>query len=158
LGLACAYAGVTLPVWLTNTLSLLSSLTIPLMLLMLGTSLARIQVTGFPRARRLSVLRIGMGTVAGFTLAGLFGLRAGADRIRAAMRDAGGGVQLSVRANVQQRSGGRGEPSDRLDRAVGCDDADRLGDPGALIYLSDPIHKRRCSHRAGNSALPASST
>ena len=36
-------SGVTLPLWATNTLSLLSSLTIPLMLLMLGTSLARIR-------------------------------------------------------------------------------------------------------------------
>jgi predicted permease len=73
LGVACAYARVTLPAWLTNTLSLLSSLTIPLMLLMLGTSLARIKVRGFPRALGLSVLRIGMGTAAGFVLANAFG-------------------------------------------------------------------------------------
>jgi len=79
-GLLCAYARVPLPVWLTNTLSLLSSLTIPLMLLMLGTSLARIQVTRFPRAAALSGLRIGMGAVAGFTLASLFGF-SGAERI-----------------------------------------------------------------------------
>ena len=46
-----------LPLWLTNTLSLLSGLTIPLMLLMLGTSLAKIQVTGFPRAAALSNAR-----------------------------------------------------------------------------------------------------
>ena len=57
----------------TNTLSLLSSLTIPLMLLMLGTSLARIRVRGFPRAALLSCLRIGMGTAAGFVLANAFG-------------------------------------------------------------------------------------
>ena len=72
LGVACAYLGVALPLWLTNTLSLLSSLTIPLMLLMLGTSLAKIQVTGFPRAGALSVLRISMGTAAGFLLAAAF--------------------------------------------------------------------------------------
>jgi predicted permease len=65
---------------MTNTLSLLSSLTIPLMLLMLGTSLARIHVTGFPRAAGLSVVRISMGTVAGFVLAGLFGFT-GPERI-----------------------------------------------------------------------------
>ena len=74
LGVACAYAHVVLPAWLTNTLSLLSSLTIPLMLLMLGNSLARIQVKGFPRAFALSILRIGMGIVAGFVLAHAFGL------------------------------------------------------------------------------------
>jgi predicted permease len=80
LGIACAYIGVKLPLWMTNTLSLLSSLTIPLMLLMLGTSLARIHVTGFPRAAGLSVVRISMGTVAGFVLAGLFGFT-GPERI-----------------------------------------------------------------------------
>jgi predicted permease len=80
LGVACAYLGVALPLWLTNTLSLLSSLTIPLMLLMLGTSLAKIQVTGFPRAGALSVLRISMGTAAGFLLAGAFGF-SGPERV-----------------------------------------------------------------------------
>jgi hypothetical protein len=73
LGIGCAYFSVKLPLWASNTLSLLSSLTIPLMLLMLGTSLARIHVTGFPRAAALSCLRIGMGTVAGFVLAAAFG-------------------------------------------------------------------------------------
>jgi predicted permease len=80
LGILCAYTGVKLPAWATNTLSLLSSLVIPLMLLMLGTSLARIQVTGFPRAGALAVLRIGMGAVAGFVLAALFGFT-GPERI-----------------------------------------------------------------------------
>ena len=80
LGVACAYFGVTLPLWLTNTLSLLSGLTIPLMLLMLGTSLAKIQVTGFPRAAALSALRIAMGAAAGFALAGVFGF-SGSERV-----------------------------------------------------------------------------
>jgi malate permease and related proteins len=80
LGLACAYARLALPVWLTNTLSLLSSLTIPLMLLMLGTSLAHIKVRGFPRAAALSILRISMGTTAGFVLAGVFGF-SGPERV-----------------------------------------------------------------------------
>src|SRR5437764_4630438 len=80
LGVACAYFGVKLPLWLTNTLSLLSGLTIPLMLLMLGTSLAKIQVTGFPRAAALSVLRISMGAAAGFVLADVFGF-SGPERV-----------------------------------------------------------------------------
>jgi hypothetical protein len=80
LGILCASTGVALPVWLTNTLSLLSGLTIPLMLLMLGTSLAHIQVRGFPRAAGLSALRIGMGTAAGLTLAHLFGF-SGPERV-----------------------------------------------------------------------------
>ena len=80
LGVACAYFGLTLPLWLTNTLSLLSGLTIPLMLLMLGTSLANIQVTGLPRATALSVLRISMGAAAGFVLASAFGF-SGPERV-----------------------------------------------------------------------------
>jgi len=95
LGVICAYFGVALPLWLTNTLSLLSGLTIPLMLLMLGTSLAKIQVTGFPRAAALSVLRISMGAVAGFRARERLRLRgAGAHCFRRAMRHARCGLQL----------------------------------------------------------------
>ena len=55
LGRLFAYGGFRSPVWATNTLALLSGLTIPLMLLMLGTSLAKIEVTTFGRAGALSV-------------------------------------------------------------------------------------------------------
>jgi len=79
LGVACGYYQLALPVWLDNTLSLLSGLTIPLMLLMLGTSLARIPVTTISRAAWLSILRIGMGAIVGFSIAGLFGFT-GAER------------------------------------------------------------------------------
>ena len=74
LGILVGYFDLSLPVWLDNTLELLAGLTIPLMLLMLGTSLARIQVTTISRSSLLSVLRISMGVVVGFGLAGLFGL------------------------------------------------------------------------------------
>ena len=80
LGLLFAYGGIPIPLWATNTLEMLSGLTIPLMLLMLGTSLAKIQVTTFGRSAILSVVRIGMGTIAGFTLAALFGFE-GPERI-----------------------------------------------------------------------------
>src|SRR5580765_6501735 len=60
-GVAFAYSGAALPVWAVNTLTLLSSLTIPLMLLMLGTSLAKIKVRSFPRAVALGALRLTMG-------------------------------------------------------------------------------------------------
>ena len=66
--------------WLLNTLSLLSGLTIPLMLLMLGTSLATLRVTHVSRTAALSALRIGMGMAAGFVLSGAFGFR-GPERI-----------------------------------------------------------------------------
>jgi len=80
LGIGAAYLQIPLPAWLANTLSLLSSLTIPLMLLMLGTSLAKIRVTAFPRSAALSVVRIGMGTLAGFAISSLFGF-SGPERI-----------------------------------------------------------------------------
>ncbi len=80
LGLGAAYSHAILPAWLSNTLSMLSSLTIPLMLLMLGTSLAKIRVTAFPRSAALSVVRIGMGVAAGFAISSLFGF-SGPERI-----------------------------------------------------------------------------
>ena len=80
LGLIFAYGGIPIPLFATNTLEMLSGLTIPLMLLMLGTSLAKIKVTTFGRSAVLSVVRIGMGVVAGFTLAALFGFT-GPERI-----------------------------------------------------------------------------
>jgi predicted permease len=80
LGLTFAYGHVPIPLWAANTLSMMSGLTIPLMLLMLGTSLAKIHVTTFPRAAMMSVVRIGMGVVAGFALSGAFGFT-GAERI-----------------------------------------------------------------------------
>jgi predicted permease len=80
LGLIFAYGGIPIPLWATNTLEMLSGLTIPLMLLMLGTSLARIKVTTFGRSAVLSVVRIGMGVIAGFTLVALFGFT-GPERI-----------------------------------------------------------------------------
>lgn len=79
-GVAFAYSGASLPVWAVNTLTLLSGLTIPLMLLMLGTSLAKIQVRAFPRSVALGALRLTMGIVAGFGLSRLFGFE-GAMRV-----------------------------------------------------------------------------
>jgi predicted permease len=78
-GLVWSFAQLPLPKWFDNTLSLVSGLTIPMLLLMLGTALARIPVTSFPRAALLSVLRLTLGTVVGFGVAGLFGFT-GAER------------------------------------------------------------------------------
>lgn len=65
---------LTLPPWLRNTLELPSSFTIPLMLLMLGTSLATIQVGSMKRTLALSALRIVLGMGVGFGLSALFGM------------------------------------------------------------------------------------
>ncbi len=60
------------PVWLDSTTSLLGAFTIPLMLLMLGVSLAQLQVTRLPRAVWLSALRIGGGVLVGWLIAEAF--------------------------------------------------------------------------------------
>ena len=60
------------PVWLDSTTSLLGAFTIPLMLVMLGLSLARLRVTRLPRALWLSVVRIGGGLLVGVLIAEAF--------------------------------------------------------------------------------------
>ncbi len=62
-----------IPTWMDNTLTLLSGFAIPLMLLMLGTSLARIKVRMLGRASYVAALRLGLGIVVGFAVAALFG-------------------------------------------------------------------------------------
>jgi predicted permease len=72
-GIGGASLHVTLPTWLMNFLSLVSGLTIPLMLMMLGTSLAKIRLKPTGRILALAALRIGMGVATGFAVAALFG-------------------------------------------------------------------------------------
>lgn len=78
LGLAVTEAGITLPQFLADTVGLLGSITVPLMLLMLGVSLGSLRVAAFPRAFMLSLLRIGMGVALGFGITALFGLHGAA--------------------------------------------------------------------------------
>lgn len=77
--LAVGSAGLTMPQWVSNTVSLAGGLTIPLMLLALGVALARLRASSLPRATALSVLRIGLGVATGFGVAHLFGFT-GAER------------------------------------------------------------------------------
>jgi predicted permease len=74
LGVAVSVWHIPLPLWFTNTISLVGGMTIPLMLLMLGASLARLQVVMMSRAIALSVLRIGTGAGVGILIASLFDL------------------------------------------------------------------------------------
>jgi malate permease and related proteins len=74
IGLVGSYFHVTPPTWLGNTLSLVGGLAIPVMLLMLGGTLARLQIATLSRAIGLSALRIGAGAVIGVIVANLFGL------------------------------------------------------------------------------------
>jgi len=66
--------GTPLPPAVGNTLGLLAGLTIPLMLMALGVSLARLRVTSFGRATGFAVLRLGLGFGAGWGVATLLGL------------------------------------------------------------------------------------
>lgn len=61
------------PVFITNTTELLGNFAIPLMMLTLGVSLARMKVTRFRRTFWLSVLRLTMGAIVGFGLVEAFG-------------------------------------------------------------------------------------
>jgi malate permease and related proteins len=74
LGVGVSVLGIALPPWLANTVSLLGSITVPLMLLMLGVSLGNLRIAAFPRALMLATLRIGMGVGIGFAVTTLFGL------------------------------------------------------------------------------------
>lgn len=78
LGLAVTETGIAVPQFLANTISLLGSITVPLMLLMLGVSLGSLRIAAFPRAFMLSLLRIGMGAGIGFAVTALFGLHGAA--------------------------------------------------------------------------------
>jgi predicted permease len=69
LGVGVSIWHVPLPTWLTNTIALIGGMTIPLMLLMLGASLARLQVVTMSRAVVLSLLRIGLGASIGVVIA-----------------------------------------------------------------------------------------
>lgn len=67
-----------LPEWIVNTTDLLGGFTIPLMLVTLGVSLARMKITRPSRTAALSVLRLALGFAVAWTVTGLFGLEGAA--------------------------------------------------------------------------------
>lgn len=78
LGLAAAYFHAAPPMWLGRALELMGSLTVPLMLLMLGGALAKLHVNALRRAVGISALRICAGAVIGVGVASAFGLEGSA--------------------------------------------------------------------------------
>jgi len=62
------------PVWLTNTTELLGGMTIPLMLVMLGISLARMKVVAVARPLVVVALRLLVGFAIAWALSALLGL------------------------------------------------------------------------------------
>lgn len=78
-GVGGMFLGVTPPKWLADTAALIGGLTIPLMLVAQGVSLARIETRAFGRSFALAAFRLGSGAGGGFALAWTFGL-AGVER------------------------------------------------------------------------------
>jgi len=88
--LACItlISGFTVPDWLANTTRLLGGLLIPAMLLMLGTSLARLSLKDLPQALALAIARMLLGVSAALLLIWaleLEGVAAGVLFLQAAM-------------------------------------------------------------------------
>jgi len=72
------FAGIESPAWLYNTTDLIGGLTIPLMLIALGVSLARFKITSIRRSVSLSVMRLALGFATGNAIALLMGLEGAA--------------------------------------------------------------------------------
>ena len=62
------------PVWISNTVDLLAGVSIPLMLMALGVTIAKLRVRSIQRSVALSALRLGLGFALGVAMAELFGL------------------------------------------------------------------------------------
>lgn len=76
--LAFMFTGWQVPDFVTNTARILGGLTVPLMLITLGVSLAGLGVKRLPRAAVLSVMRIGVGFLVGWATAEAFGFEGAA--------------------------------------------------------------------------------
>jgi hypothetical protein len=74
LALPFLLGGVQPPAWLDNTTRLIGGMMVPLMIITLGISLARLRVGGMKRSLALAVLRLGMGLAVGVGLADVLGL------------------------------------------------------------------------------------
>ena len=74
IGIGLSFAGIELPAWIGSTIGLIGNLTVPLMLLMLGSSLSLLKVSSFGRAALVSCIRVGLGAAVGIGVATLFGL------------------------------------------------------------------------------------
>lgn len=66
--------GTVLPEWIANTIELLGGLTIPLMLIALGVSLARLRIASLKLSVAIALLRLLVGFAVGLGVAWAFGL------------------------------------------------------------------------------------
>lgn len=74
LGALFLWQGWETPTFLTNTLSLIGQMAIPLMLMTLGVAVARLSPGGFGRALALSILKLAVCTSIGWAVGLWFGL------------------------------------------------------------------------------------
>lgn len=72
--LGLMFTGTSLPEWVAKPVHLLGGMMIPLMLLSLGVSLARLKVNALKVGAALAAARLGMGVATGFGVAALLGL------------------------------------------------------------------------------------
>lgn len=77
-GMSLQLLGIHLPIWIDNTIGLIGNLAIPLMLLTLGVSLAKLKVTSMGRSVGLSVGRLAIGLAVGLAVAELLGMEGAA--------------------------------------------------------------------------------
>jgi hypothetical protein len=74
ISMALLLTGTSLPLWLANTVDLMSGFTVPLMLITLGVSLASIQVKNLRSGLGFSLVRVPLAAVAAWLIAGWVGL------------------------------------------------------------------------------------
>ncbi|MBW2404448.1 MAG: AEC family transporter [Deltaproteobacteria bacterium] len=67
-------SGVTVPIWIARTTTLLGDIAIPLMLLTLGVSLSKMHPESLGRSAILSLVRLGLGVSASLLLTTLLGV------------------------------------------------------------------------------------
>jgi predicted permease len=77
-GMSLQQLGISLPIWIGNSVVLIGDLAIPLMLLTLGVSLAKLKVTSLGRSVALSVGRLVIGLAVGLAVAELLGMEGAA--------------------------------------------------------------------------------
>jgi predicted permease len=74
IGVFLSFSSIELPQWIRSTVALIGNMTVPLMLLMLGSSLSVLRVASARRALLVSLIRVGMGACVGIGVSMLFGL------------------------------------------------------------------------------------
>lgn len=68
------FTGTHLPLWLENSLTLVGSMSIPLMLITLGFSLSTLKISSFPVSASLATVRVAGGALVGYLVANLLSL------------------------------------------------------------------------------------